>query len=57
MERETFAPIAKLNSIKILLFIATNLDWRVNQLDIKNAFLNCMLEEEVYMRALIGFEP
>ena len=47
---ETFAPVAKLNSIKVLLSVAVNLDWNLHQLDAKNAFLNGVLGEEVYMK-------
>ena len=36
---ETFASVAKLNSIRVLLSLAVNLDWRVHQLDIKKCFL------------------
>jgi len=46
---ETFAPVAKLNTIRIILSLATNLDWPLIQQDVKNAFLNGNLEEEVYM--------
>lgn len=35
---ETLAPVAKLNSIRVFLTIATNLDWPFQQLDVKNAF-------------------
>ncbi|RVW23497.1 Retrovirus-related Pol polyprotein from transposon RE1 [Vitis vinifera] len=38
--QETFAPVAKLNTIRILLSLAVNQDWCLQQLDIKNAFLN-----------------
>nr|CAN82240.1 hypothetical protein VITISV_044199 [Vitis vinifera] len=53
---ETFAPIEKLNTIGILLSLAVNQDWCLQQLDIKNAFLNGDLEEEVYMEIPLGFE-
>jgi len=52
---ETFAPIAKLNTIRILLSLVTNQDWPLHQLDIKNAFLNGDLEE-VYMEIPPGLE-
>ena len=53
---ETFAPVTKLNSIRVLLSIVVNLDWELSQFDIKNAFLNGELEEEVYMKVPLGFE-
>ena len=46
---ETFAPLAKLNTIRVLLSLAANLDWPLHQFDIKNAFLNGELEKEVFM--------
>ena len=54
--KETFALVAKLNSIQILLSLVVNLDMRLHQLDIKNAFLNGELEEKIYMRISPSFE-
>ena len=49
--QETFAPIAK-----ILLSLVVNSNWLLHQLDVKNAFLNGDLEEEVFMSPPLGFE-
>lgn len=46
--QETFAPVAKLNSVRILLSLAANFNWPLHQLDVKNASLDGKLEEEVF---------
>ncbi|BBN70448.1 hypothetical protein Prudu_1477S000700 [Prunus dulcis] len=46
---ETFAPVAKLNTVHVLLSLATNHDWPLLQFDVKNAFLHGDLKEEIYM--------
>ena len=46
---ETFAPVARLESIRILLAIASHLNFKLYQMDVKSAFLNGMLQEEVYV--------
>ena len=45
--QETFVPVAKLNVVRILLSLAANLDWKLQQLDVKNVFLDDDREEEV----------
>ncbi|KAM1259138.1 hypothetical protein ACFX13_039360 [Malus domestica] len=42
--RETFAPVAKISTIRVLLSLAANLDWPLQQFDVKNAFLHRDLE-------------
>ncbi|RVW95350.1 Copia protein [Vitis vinifera] len=42
--QETLAPMAKLNTIHVLLSLVVNRDWPLHQLDLKNAFLNGDLE-------------
>ena len=47
---ETFAPVTRLESIRILLIIAIHLNFKLYQMDVKSAFLNRMLQEEVYVK-------
>ena len=53
---ETFAPVAHLESIRLLLGIACKLNIRLYQMDVKSAFLNGLLQEEVYVAQPKGFE-
>ena len=53
---ETFAPVAKMNSVRTLISCAVNLDWEIYQMDVKNTFLHSDLHEEVYMHIPPGFE-
>ena len=52
---ETFSPVAMLKSIRILLAIAAYFDYEIWQMDVKTAFLNGNIEEELYMVQPEGF--
>ncbi|KAJ9536517.1 hypothetical protein OSB04_un000311 [Centaurea solstitialis] len=52
---ETFAPVARLEAIRLFLAFAAHMNFKVFQMDIKNAFLNGKLNEEVYVAQSPGF--
>ncbi|XP_031377996.1 uncharacterized protein LOC116193313 [Punica granatum] len=52
---ETFAPVERLDTIRLLLAVAGQKNWKVYQLDVKSAFLNGVLEEEIYVEQPEGF--
>jgi hypothetical protein len=53
---ETFAPVARLESICILLSCVVHHSFKLYQMDVKSAFLNGSIKEEVYMEPPPGFE-
>ena len=52
---ETFSPIVRFASVRLILAIVANLNLELYQMDIKTAFLNGELDEEIYMDQPIGF--
>ncbi|GKB54668.1 retrovirus-related pol polyprotein from transposon TNT 1-94 [Tanacetum coccineum] len=53
---ETFAPVARLEEIRIFLSFATYMNFIVYQMDVKSSFLNGKLKEKVYVKQPSGFE-
>ena len=52
---ETFAPIAKMNSICLVLSLAASHKWEVHQMDVKSSFLHGYLQEKIYMEQHHGY--
>lgn len=52
---ETFSPVAKKTTIRIILSIVVQFEWSITQQDISNAFLHGDLKEEVFMQQPAGF--
>jgi hypothetical protein len=53
---ETFAPVAKYTSIITIIALATKMKWKLHRMDVKTAFLNGVIEEEVYIKQPQGFD-
>jgi hypothetical protein len=52
---EVFAPVARLEAVRLLLALVANQGWEVHHMDVKSAFLNGNLMEEVYVSQPLGF--
>ena len=52
---ETLAPVARMDSIRMVLAIVASKKWEVHHMDVKSAFLHGDLEEEIYMKQPEGF--
>lgn len=53
---ETFSPVVRMESVRMLVAVATQRSMELHQVDVTTAFLNGILQEEVYMRQPRGFQ-
>ncbi|RDX93140.1 hypothetical protein CR513_24641, partial [Mucuna pruriens] len=53
---EVYAPVARMETIRLVIAVASSRNWTICQLDVKSAFLNGPLEEEIYILQPPGFE-
>lgn len=53
---ETYSPVAKLVTLRVIISVANHFDMHMEHMDVKNAFLNGDLKEEIYMQQPEGFE-
>jgi hypothetical protein len=53
---ETFAPVARYTSIITIIALAAKMKWKLHRMDVKTTFLNGVIEEEVHIEQLQGFE-
>jgi hypothetical protein len=52
---EVFAPVARIETVRLLLALAAHNKWEVHHMDVKSAFFNGDLNEEVYVQQPPGF--
>ena len=52
---DTYSPVTKITSIRLLIALAVVYDLQIHQMDVKTAFLNREMEEEIYMEQPEGF--
>ena len=53
---EVFAPVARIETVRVLLALAAQEDWKVHHMDVKSAFLNGDLKEKVYVEQPLSYE-
>ena len=53
--KDTFSPVSKKDSLRIIMALVTHFDLELHQMDVKTAFLNENLDEDIYMEQPKGF--
>ena len=53
---ETFVPVARYSSIRLMLALSPQMGWKIHQMDVKTTFLNGKIKEEVYIEKPEGFD-
>lgn len=53
---DTFSPVVRLDTVRILVILANQFQWNIVQIDVKTAFLNGTIEEQIYMLQPEGYE-
>ena len=53
---ETFVPVANMDSIRLVLAIATTKGWKVHHMDVKSELLNGEIQKDIYMQKHEGFQ-
>jgi hypothetical protein len=53
--KETYSPVAKMTTVRVIIAMATTKGWSLHQMDVKNVFLPGDLQEEVYMEQPLGY--
>ena len=53
--QETFAPVAKITSIRVILAVAAHNNWQIHQLDVTAAYLNGVIDAEIFMTQPPGY--
>jgi len=53
--QETFVPVAKMTSIRVILAVVVHNNWQIHQLDVTAAYLNSVIDTKIFMAQLPGY--